>query len=313
MRFRIFEHITPAEEDMPLCNLAHLFNGYMDRLHTLEVAAYPQETLREYRKLTAGLLKNLRRADQEKARLVRTCEQEYYHLSLVNNSLHDIHLCVLGACNALADLFNLYDGDLHRYAVQNRLKVIAETVPGTDEEMREDPEFYAEFVKDWEPVDPSNPEGPQQVKYKDDAESIAPYAMKADLVPYFSPLNEWTTVETIGSTLPEEWDYLTETVRTASTSRLKFSSLSENAGVYRRNAEGYHEHQSVAQRVQNEVNDELSDVRVAYYFQQIMQRLQYAAGLSVFLTDSASYLELYRVLVTVRDCTLLKEPEQPFV
>jgi hypothetical protein len=312
MRQRIFDIIAPVEEDMPLCNLGYLFNGYMSRLSSLEVQAYPMETLGEYHKLAIGPIKNLRPADRDKARALRACQERYYFLSVVNNSLHDLHLCVLGACNTLSDLFNLYDGDLQRYAIQNRLQIIASTVPGSDEEMREDSEFYAEFIADWEPADPSKPDGLMKVKYKDDAESLAPYTLAADLAQFFAPLIEDRTIERIGATLPEEWDFLTETVRAHSAKQIKTSQLSENAGVYRANAAGVYEQQSVAQRVENEVNDEMKDVRVASYFQQIMRRLQFVSGLSVMLTDVQSYRELLAHLVAIRDCTGLAEPAEPF-
>jgi len=310
MRQRIFDTIAPVEEDMPLCNLGHLFNGYMSRLSPLEVQAYPMETLGQYHKLAIGPIKNLPPADRDKARALRACQERYYFLSVVNNSLHDLHLCVLAACNVLGDLFNLYDGDLHRYAIQNRLRAIQEFVPGTDEELSEmHPSDYADYISNWEPGEPGQPWKPI---YKDDAESLAPYTLAADLAHFFAPLVEDRTIERIGATLPEEWDFLTETVRSASAGRIKTSQLSENAGVYRTNAAGEDEQQSVAQRVQNEVNDELKDVRVASYFQQVMKRLQFASGLSVMLTDAASYRELLLVLTSIRDCTGLQEPEQVF-
>ncbi|MBO2009200.1 hypothetical protein [Hymenobacter negativus] len=309
MRFRIFEHIVSVEEDMPLCNLAHLFNGYMDRLHSLEVAAYPQETLGEFHRLTVAPSDwRIKRspADREKAEVLRAAQEQFYLLSVVNSSLHDLHLCVVGACNALGEFFTSFDGDLHRYAVENRLRRIAEFVPGTEDELAEamHPADLADYLANWEPGEPG---GPWKLIHKEDAESLAPYTLLAEIGHYFAPLCEYRTIERIGSTLPDEWDYFTEVVRECSANHLKTSQLPEAAGVYRKNAAGEYEQQSVAQRVENELNDGMKDRRVAGWFQQIMHRLQYVAGLSVMLTDAASYRELSDELLTIRDCTGLRD------
>lgn len=311
MRFRIFEHIVSVEEDMPLCNLAHLFNGYMSRLHALEVAAYPQETLGEFHRLTVTVpqahMKDVSQKDLDKSDAVLAAAERYYLLSVVNNSLHDLHLCVVAACNALGEFFNRYDGDLHYYAVQNRYRLIAEFVPGTEQELSEMyPDDLADFLANWEPALPGQP-WPWIPIHKEDAESLAPYTLPAEISHYFAPLGEDRTIERIGSTLPDEWDYFTEAVREYSANLPKASQLGEGAGVYRANAAGEFEQQSVAQRVENELNDGMNDHRVAGWFQQIMHRLQYVAGLSVMLTDAASYRELYDELLTIRDCTGLRD------
>lgn len=305
MRFNIFDPIVSVEEDMPLCNLGHLLNGYAARLSSLEVGVTPQETLREYQRLAITPLGQLPKADRDKARALRAAQERYYCLKVLNNSLHDMHLCVLGACNTLSDLFTRYDGDLHRYATQERLRQIAEYVPGTDEEMREDPEFYAEFIADWEPTEPGQP---WRVKYKDDEQSLAPYTIKAQLSQYFASLHEHASIETIGSATPEDFAYFTQVVSTHSENH-KTSHVGPILGVYRRNQDtGELEHQDYAQRVENEINDARSDARVADYFKQILRRMQYVDGLALLLTDTASCRELLTELVAIRDCSGLHEP-----
>lgn len=309
MLFQIFTPIVSAEEDMPLCNLGHLFNAYTSRLHRLEVAAYPQETLGEYHRLTVTIPdtcpKDVSEKDHAKADALLAAQEQFYYLTVVNGALHDLHLCVLGACNALGEFFTSYGGDLQLYAVQNRLRRIVDYLPDADYELAEmHPDDRADLLNNYtQGVDGQ----PWQPIHKEDAESLAPYTLLAEIGHYFAPLCEDRTIERIGATLPAEWDALTEEVRNYSACHPKASQLPEGAGVYRRNAAGEYEQQSVAQRVENELNDGLTDARVAGYFQQLMQRLQYVAGLAAMLTDAASYRELYDELMAIRDCTGLRE------
>jgi hypothetical protein len=304
---RVFTPLVSVEEDMPLCNLGHLFNAYAARLSGLEVQAVPGETLREYHRLTVGPLKNLSKPDQVRARSIKAAQDRLYVLALLDNTLHDMHNCVLAACNILSDLFNLYDGDLHRFAVRERLRIIAEYVPGTDEEMRaySTPEDYAEFVADWEPTEPGQP---YRVKYKDDEASLAPYTVKAQLAPFFASLHECPHVDRIGSATPEDFAYFTEAVAAYSAGH-KTGHLGPELGVYRLNhATGEHEKQTYAQRIENEVNDARTDVQVAEYFKQILRRMHFVDGLALMLTHADSYRELLTELVAIRDCTDLHEP-----
>jgi hypothetical protein len=304
---RVFTPLVSVEEDMPLCNLGYLFNSYAARLSGLEVLAVPGETLREYHRLTVGPLKNLSKPDRAKARAIRAAQDRLYVLGLLDNSLHDLHNCVLAACNTLSDLFNLYDGDLRRFAIQERLKQIAATVPGTDEELRDyfTPEEYAEYEAEWEPTEPGQP---WRVKYKDDEQSLAPYTVQTQLAPFFASLHECPHVERIGSASPEDFAYFTEAVANYSASH-KTSHLGPNLGVYRSNKEtGEYEVQGYAQRVENEVNDERADVRVAEYFKQVLRRMHFVNGLALMLTDAASHRQLLTELIAIRDCTDLYEP-----
>jgi hypothetical protein len=303
---RIFNPFISVEQDMPLCNLGHLFNAYTARLSPLEIEAVPQETLREYHRLMVPAQK-LNKADRAKARAIKAAQERLYVLALLDNSLHDMHNCVVAACNTLGDLFNLYGGDLREFAIQQRLKQVAEHIPGTDEEMQQDPELYAEFIDDWEPTDPADPDGPWKVKYKDDKESLAPYTIMAQLEQFFAPLHEQVSIDTIGSATPEDFAYFTEAVRTYSEAH-KTSHIYDLT-VYRPNpTSGEMEAQDYAQRIENEVNDDLKDKRVASYFNQILRRMHFVSGLAAMLTDSASCRELLDELLSIRDCTDLHEP-----
>lgn len=307
--FHILVPLGPVEKDMPLCNLAHLFNAYQNRLNGQEILATPQESLREYHRLTVGPLGKLPKADQGRARAVRAAQQHLYTLAVVTNALHDMHVCVIAACNCLSEFFTTYDGDLRRYAIENRLRHLAEAVSGEDEDTAEamHPADYAIFLAEWEPNPDAGPDGPtHRVKYKDDEQSLLPYTLLAELTHYFAPLHEHTHLETIGSSFPEDFAFFTDAVRTYSECH-KTSHIGD-LGMYRPNAAGEMERMSYADRIESEVNERLKDERVAFHFNQILRRMHYAAGLSVFLTDAASYHELWTELVPIRDCTGLTEP-----
>lgn len=304
---RVFTPLVSVEEDMPLCNLGHLFNAYAARLSGLEVQAVPGETLREYHRLTVGPLKNLSKPDRAKARGIKAAQDRLYVLALLDNTLHDTHNCVLAACNILSDLFNLYDGDLHRFAVQERLKQIAQFVPGDDEDMAAvmSAEDLAEYHAEWEPTEPGQP---WRVKYKDDEASLAPYTVKDQLAPFFASLHECPHVDRIGSTTPDDFAYFTEAVAAYSAGH-KTSHLGPGLGVYRPNqTTGEYEQQTYAQRVENEAKDALTDNQVAEHFKQVLRRMHFVNGLALMLTDATSYRELLNELVIIRDCTDLYEP-----
>ncbi|MGI4871473.1 MAG: hypothetical protein ACRYFX_09880 [Janthinobacterium lividum] len=314
--FRVLVPLTPVEKDMPLCNLGHLFNAYQSRLSGQEVLATPQESLREYHRLTVGPLGNLPKADRGRARAVRGAQQHLYTLAVLTNALHDMHVCVVAACNCLGELFTDYEGDLHRYAIANRLRRVAESVPGDDEEMAEWaaewPEEYAVFQDEWEPNPEAGADGPTyRVKYKDDEQSLASYTLLTEITYYFAPLHEHTHIEALGSSFPEDFAFFTEQVRTYSEGH-KTSHIG-NLGMYRPNAAGEMEKLTYADRVESELNEKLKDERVASHFNQLLRRMHYAAGLSAMLTDAASYRELLDELVAIRDCTGLKEPDSLLV
>ena len=85
--------------------------------------------------------------------------------------------------------------------------------------------------------------------------------------------------------------------------------------IYRQNEQGEMVPQTLAEQAESEVNDELRDVRVSCYFDQILRA---CCGASVLFQgtciseDTGDYRLLLERLIAIRDCAGLLEPAKPF-
>ena len=299
MRHFILEKIQP-EEGQTLDNLGQLFNAYAHRLSMLESSATPRENMRDFRRLfteqaTTKLTKQEKRiAEGMSGRII-----QFYHLQVLSNSLHDLHRYVNGAIDKLVDFSATYGGDLQRYAIENRLRSIDE--------------YGSEEDSDWE-EDGLDADGQQKwkVAYKDDKKSLKPYTLREDLEHYF-PGGHWRG-EHIGASMVEDFACYTRMVA-HSAEFSPFKAIAKFTGtelpIYHQNEAGEMVPQTAADRIESEVNEELIDVRVACYFDQIIERLTRAAASYKKAKTAADYHTLHGQLESIRDCVGLLEPANP--
>jgi len=293
MRHFIIEKIK-AED-----NLATLFNAYLDRLSYLEISVMPTGSMNDFRRLFTDAPAGLSKQEKKQAKHLLAFIPEFYRLQIVSNSLSELHQKATGAIEVLTAFFDEHGGDLMRYAIENRLKSIDEN--GSDEE------------SDWYRDNEADESEPWKVVFRDDAGSLAPYTLANDLASYFTG-SDWRG-EHIGSSQPADFACYTRLVERA-TDFDPFKALAAFTGqeipVYRQNEAGEMVPQSLGERAESQLNDELKNVRVAAWFEQTLDALTHAAALHTFATDAAGYRELLAQLVRVRDCQELAAPAQPF-
>lgn len=299
MRYDILENIKP-EEGQTLDNLAQLFNAYMGRLSMLESSAFPRQSMREFARLwTINPVPKLKKHEREESKHLASFIPRFYHLQILSNSLCQLHRNVNGAIEKLTAFFGTYEGDLKRYAIENRLRCIEEY--GSDED------------SDWYRENEADENEPWKVVYKEDEPALADYTLASDLVQFFAEA-DWRG-EHIGTSGVEDFAVFTKMVaRNASFN--PFKAIAAFTGtelpIYRENEQGEMVPQSLAERAENEMNDELRDVRVACYFDQILRRLERAATCHKAARTAEDYSTLLGQLESIRDCAGLLEPASPF-
>lgn len=293
MRYFTLKHIK-AED-----NLALILNAYMKALSTLDQITVPRETMGEYMRLL-----NERSSPQSrKIPSSEACTQlfdwrgpRFFMLQVLSNSLNDWHKNINWAIKALNKFFEDYDGDLTRYASEKRLKVIEEY--GSDDE------------SDWE-EDGIDEQGKKRWKvvYKDDAAALADYSLASDLEQYFTGSD--TNGEKIGTSHAPHYAYFTNLVRRESDfCPLKMMSafFGTELPSYQQNEAGEMVEQSLADRVESSINEDITNAHVVAWFELALEQANYAVGLQTFASTAADYRELLNHLVRVRDLDF-PEPE----
>jgi hypothetical protein len=213
-------------------------------------------------------------------------------LQVLSNSLTDLHQNIHWAIKNLTTFFTEYEGDLQRYAIENRLKVIDEF--GSDDET------------DWQ-EDGVDEEGPKwKVAYKDDAESLASYTLHHDLQQYFTGSD--TRGEKIGTSQAQDFRYFSEHVRRA-TEFNPFKLLRQFTGaelpVYHENEAGEMIAQTLGEQVEDELNEDLKNHSLVHFFEQVLVRANQAAATFTFATTAEDYRQLLTQVETIRDVRFL--------
>ena len=280
-------------------NLATLFNAYLERLRHVDISTRPYGSMATFRRLSSKLHSELSEPERREAHCLPGSVWQHYELKLLVNSLHELHFNVLGAITVLTILLEEYDADPVRYAIEGRLKSLAEN--GYDEDEDDEDDWY------------QDPDGQWQIRYCDDAESLAGYTLADDLGNRFVG-GAWRG-ESIGSSTASDFAYWTQLVQHANDYNIfdtLTAELGEEVPVYRENERGEYVAQSLGQRTENRLQDERANVRTGSYFNQTLDALTHAATLYARATDAASYGELLTHLTRVRDCLDLHEPATPF-
>jgi hypothetical protein len=280
-------------------NLALILNAYMKALSTLDQLTVPRETMGEYMRL----LNERSTPQRRKTPSTEACTQlfdwrgpRFYILQVLSNSLNDWHKNIGWAIKALTEFFEDYGGDLTRYAIEKRLKVIREY--GSDDE------------SDWE-EDGFDEEGEQKWKvvYKDDLASLADYSLARDIEQYFTGSD--ASGERIGTSHAPDYAYFTDLVRRESDfCPLKMMStvFGKELPVYKQNEAGEMVAQSLADRMESAINSDITNAHVIAWFELALEQSNYCVGLQTFATSADHYRELLDHLVRVRDLNF-PEPE----
>ncbi|TGE03339.1 hypothetical protein [Hymenobacter fodinae] len=261
--------------------LAGLFNAYMEGLSTLEIVFTPRETMHECRQAFA---RNTVREGSHHTMAKQA--QVFYELTVLGTSLHGIHRSVVGAITLLQDFFTTYGGDLHRYAVANRLASLQEY--GSDDET----DWYRDDEDDeneeWKPV------------LKEDEQSLVYYTLRHELTVFFT--GHESRGEYIGTSGPEDFAPYTRAVATQTdTSLRKMTGYpgGPELTVSQLTPEGELIPMSLADQIEDELNEDLRNQRLADTFNEALVHLNTAAALQVFAITTEHYRELLDHLVAI--------------
>ncbi|WP_324671491.1 hypothetical protein [Hymenobacter sp. GOD-10R] len=280
MRYKVLTNIK-AED-----NLAQLFNAYQRQLHTLECLSLPNESMGDYQALLRSVASD---APSESAQHVfNHAVPRFYALQVLSNSLTDLHKNIGWCIKALTEFFDQYDGDLTRYAIETRLKVVDEF--GSDDETDWEEDGFDEKGQKW------------KVTYKDDEKTLKRYSLHADLEQYFKQEN--SCGEKIGSSHPEDFAYFSTLVENATDfNSMKFlrQAFDAELPLYRQNEAGDMVQQSLGDEVENELNEALRNESIVGYFNTVLELARQAAITFVFATTADDYRKLLTQLQAVRD------------
>jgi hypothetical protein len=271
MRYRVLEPIQADDA------LARLFNTYIRGLSTYEIVTIPRETMREYQQEMQQELK-AEAVDTPSAIIDRSLR--YYELVVLRNSLHGLHRSVVRALGTLQNFFTTYEGDLKRFAIENRMRSLQEYGDGEDDDWEWNGEGDKDDNSAWKPT------------YKDDAESIQPYSLHEELAGCFAGYDG--REEYIGTSAPADFEMFSQIVATQtelSFRRIMGSRLGEDIPVYRTEPGGTLTELSLADQIEHELNEDLANARLVERFKGLL--LLGADSLELYQTMDQTKVELY--------------------
>lgn len=280
MRYTILTKIKADD------NLAKLLNAYMRPLSTLEQFVLPHESMAEYGQLLQSATSPT--PSEEADHLFNHSTPRFYYLQVLDNALTDLHKNIHWALKALTKFFAEYEGDVRRYAIENRLNVIDE--------------YGSDDSSDWE-EDGFDEEGQKwKVTYKDDAPSLAPYSLHNDLAQYFKGAD--SRGEKIGTSTAADYTYFSAQVAHA-TDLSVFKFLRETSGkaipLYRENEQGDMVEQTLGEEVENELNEDLHNQSIVQYFHLVLNEAQKTAAHYHACQTSEDFRQLLTQLEQLRD------------
>jgi hypothetical protein len=278
MRHDILPRINSEDQ------LAGLFNAYLEGLSTLEIVFTPRETMRECRQA----FERNKPKESSKHTMAKQA-QVFYELTVVGNSLQGIHQSVVGAVALLQDFFTTYGGDLHRYAVANRLADLQEYGSEDDSDWYRDDE--SDEQEEWKPV------------VKEDPQSLAYYTLHHELGAFFN--GHESRGEYIGTSGPEDFASYTRAVATQTDT--SFRKMTSQLGgpdltISRLTPEGELTPVSLADQIEDELNEDIRNGRVADLFNRVLTLGLGAAQLYERLPTDR--VDEYRTLLGLLSCML---------
>lgn len=250
--------------------LAHLFNAYMKGLSTVEIFSTPRESMRLCRELFAApLAKSRRKADAEPAELsIVSQAQRYYELTVLSNALNALHGHVQDSSALLATFFTDYGGDLTAYAAANRRRLLNEYGGGED--------------ADWHHTGTGNPDAGEGWEVTDttDPARLAGYSLRGELARFFP--DPESHGEYIGTSGPEDFARYTASVanQTAYCIRKMFAAVAHvEIPIYRQDESGQMIPIPVIDQIEDEINEDVANERLAGCFCAVLNAGQHLAAL----------------------------------
>ena len=270
--------------------LAQLFNAYLKGLSTPAIMCEPTYyTMREVRELREGTLK------KKQKKMLRHSIQNFYHLTVLGNSLHQIHSHVLGAIAELEAFFTEYGDNLLDYAADKRVKSLLENGSNDEEEALTD--WYrdneADETEEWKPI------------RKTDADSLKHYSLHSELEWHFGGPGVGRG-EYVGTSRAEDFEPYTTLVGNQSAfsfRKMLVSFSGKEVTISRQQPDGSMEPMSLGDHVEQELNQDLVSERVVVGFNLavsfctlIRERHQQMPA-----DDILGFRVLLRMLLMVRD------------
>lgn len=232
MRYNLLQKIEATDP------LARLFNDYLKGLSTLAIMSEPSYvTMAELRALF------LRTGKARDRNYLRHSARRYFELTVLRNSLHDIHRHVLETIALLEGFFTDYNGDLQRYAIENRLALIKEY--GSDDE------------RDWYRDNEADEAEAWKVTYKDDPESLSHYTLHADLGLHFGSDSRGEHLGTSGPADFYPYTTMVEQQSEFSFRKLLSSFTKQEVTLTRAAEDGSQLPMTLADHLENEMNEDI--------------------------------------------------------
>ncbi|SMB92021.1 hypothetical protein SAMN00120144_2512 [Hymenobacter roseosalivarius DSM 11622] len=243
--------LLPIQANDPL---AKLFNAYMQGLRTSELMYLPRETMREcqeaFTREAAGEVLDISIVDQAR---------RYFELTVVSNSLSDMHCNIGDAIALLEGFFADYGGDVNAFAIQNRMNKVKE---------------YGGDDSDWYLDTEAEEENQWKIRYTDDPEALKGYTLHDELSGCFNGYGE-IRGEYIGTSGPEDFASHTVLVRGQTEFSLrKMLSLydpgyAEEAVLYQQ-ADGSYTALPLADQIEHELNEDINNDHLANLFEAVL-------------------------------------------
>jgi hypothetical protein len=277
MRYFTLKHIN-AEN-----NLALILNAYMKALSTLDQLTVPRETMGEYMRLLDERSSSQKRETPSSEACTQLFDwrgPRFFMLQVLSNSLNDWHKNINWAIKDLTQFFDQYNGDLKRYAIETRMRVLEEY--GSEDD--------ADYNND------------DTIKYRDDDDALAGFTLARELDQYFTGSDG--SGEKIGTSHASDYTYFTNLVRRESDFcpiKILGQAFDMELPVYKQDVEGEMIEQSLGDQVESELNDDILNAHVVAWFELALEQANHAAGLYCFATTAEHFRELLKHLERLRD------------
>lgn len=270
--------------------LAQLFNAYLKGLSTPAIMCEPTYyTMRELRELRDGTL------GKKNKKMLKHSIKNFYHLTVLGNSLRQIHSHVLGAIAELEGFFTKYGDNLLDYAADKRVKSLMECGSNNDEEALTD--WYrdneADETEEWKAV------------RKTDPESLKHYTLHSELEWHFGGQDAGRG-EYVGTS--SERDFYPYTTLVENQSVFSFRKMigtltGKELTTYQRQDDGSMAPMSLGDQVEHELNKDLLGEKVVVGFNLSvgMCRLIRERHQQMQPDDITEFLVLLRLLLMVRN------------
>ncbi|MGI4822271.1 MAG: hypothetical protein ACRYFV_13760 [Janthinobacterium lividum] len=272
--------------------LGALFNAYMRGLSTPAIMCDPcYTTMAEVKEIAEGTMK------RKMQKFYKRTIHNYYALTVLRNSLRDIHDHVVGAIAELEAFFAEYGADFTGYAADKRVKGLLENGSDNDEEAKTD--WYknneADENEEWKAV------------RKTDPESLKHYTLHNEMGWYFGSAGAGRG-EYIGTSTPHDFEPYSTLVSNQSAFSFRkfmehFAKDGKTPEIRTLQADGTLAPMSLGDQVEHEIRKDIQGEEAVLYFSVVlgmcvMIRERY---LAMQPEDLAMFQTMHGYLLRVRD------------